>query len=201
MIKVISSLVILAGVVLLSGCKPDTYQSYTLYSQSMPGGVLVPAQRPVELATSGDASQVALAASQKPKARISRIDSGIAASRGQDLSVIVDVSEQTMKVRLDGELAYQWPVSTARNGMHTPRGDYGVQWLSEFHKSSLYNNAPMPYSIFFNGNFAIHGTTDVVSIGTPASAGCVRLIPDDAAVLFAAVKTVGTDNVSIKIKD
>ena len=133
MIKVISSLLILAGVVLLSGCKPDTYQSYTLYSQSMPGGVLVPAQRPVELATSGDASQVAIAASQKPKARISRIDSGIAASRGQDLSVIVDVSEQTMKVRLDGELAYQWPVSTARNGMHTPRGDYGVQWLSLIH--------------------------------------------------------------------
>ena len=201
MIRFISSLLILAGVVVLSGCKPDPYQSYTIYSQAMPGGVIVPAARPVELAASADSSSVALAAAHKPKARISRIDRGLSAAKGQDLSVIVDVSDQTMKVRLVGELAYQWPVSTARNGQYTPRGDYGVQWLSEFHKSSLYDDAPMPYSIFFNGNFAIHGTEDVVSIGTPASAGCVRLIPDDAAVLFAAVKTVGTDNVSIKIKD
>ena len=106
-----------------------------------------------------------------------------------------------MRVSIDGQLAYQWPISTAREGHHTPRGEYGVQWLSEFHKSSLYNDAPMPHSIFFNGNFAIHGTYDVNAIGSPASAGCVRLMPDDAAVLFDAVEAVGERNVSIVVRD
>ena len=67
MIRFISSLLILAGVVVLSGCKPDPYQSYTIYSQAMPGGVIVPAARPVELAASADSSSVALAAAQSPR--------------------------------------------------------------------------------------------------------------------------------------
>ena len=59
----------------------------------------------------------------------------------------------------------------------------------------------MPHSIFFDGNFAIHGTTNVEAIGTPASAGCVRLLPEDAEVLFDFVRRVGRSNVNIQIKD
>lgn len=198
MIKFVSPLLILAGLVALSGCKPDPYRSYTLYTQDMPNGVVIPAARPVELASNVTLAQPV---AQKPKANIKRIDRVMSARKGQDLAVIVDVSEQNMRVSIDGQLAYQWPISTAREGHHTPRGEYGVQWLSEFHKSSLYNDAPMPHSIFFNGNFAIHGTYDVNAIGSPASAGCVRLMPDDAAVLFDAVETVGERNVSIVVRD
>jgi hypothetical protein len=39
--------------------------------------------------------------------------------------------------------------STGKRGFDTPRGSYKVSWLDEHHKSKQYNDAPMPYSIFF----------------------------------------------------
>ena len=93
-----------------------------------------------------------------------------------------------MTVYLDGAPTYTWPVSTARKGKITPTGTFRGQSLSRHHRSSLYNNAPMPYAIFFRGNYAIHGTNQISRLGRPASAGCVRLHPDHAAVLFNLAK-------------
>ncbi|EBA07552.1 L,D-transpeptidase [Sagittula stellata] len=111
----------------------------------------------------------------------------------------VDISSQTMTVIYNGQVAYQWPVSTARNGKYTPRGAWSAKWLSRNHKSSLYNNAPMPYAIFFNGNYAIHGTDQISRLGRPASAGCVRLHPEHAAVLFGLTQQVGKQNMRVVI--
>jgi lipoprotein-anchoring transpeptidase ErfK/SrfK len=46
----------------------------------------------------------------------------------------------------------------------------------------------MPYSIFFDGGYAIHGSYEISHLGRPASHGCIRLHPDNAAVLFTLVK-------------
>jgi hypothetical protein len=46
----------------------------------------------------------------------------------------------------------------------------------------------MPYSIFFNEGYAIHGSYEISHLGRPASHGCIRLRPENAAVLFALVK-------------
>ena len=46
----------------------------------------------------------------------------------------------------------------------------------------------MPYSIFFDGGYAIHGSYEISHLGRPASHGCVRLHPKHAAVLFALVR-------------
>lgn len=113
----------------------------------------------------------------------------------------VDISSQTMTVIHNGHVAYRWPVSTARSGKWTPRGSWTAKWLSRHHKSSLYNNAPMPFSIFFSGNYAIHGTNQVSRLGRPASAGCVRLHPDHAAVLFRMTKSVGLKNMKVVIQN
>ncbi len=113
----------------------------------------------------------------------------------------VDISSQTMTVIHNGKVAYQWPVSTARSGKWTPRGAWSAKWLSRHHKSSLYNNAPMPFSIFFNGNYAIHGTNQISRLGRPASAGCVRLHPDHAAVLFRLTQQVGKSNMRVVIQN
>ena len=113
----------------------------------------------------------------------------------------VDISSQTMTVIQNGEVAYRWPVSTARSGKYTPRGSWTAKWLSKNHKSSLYNNAPMPYSIFFSGNYAIHGTNQISRLGRPASAGCVRLHPDHAAVLFNMTRAVGLKNMKVVIQN
>ena len=114
----------------------------------------------------------------------------------------VEKSSQTMTVYVNGRKQYKWPVSTARRGKITPTGTYeGAQWLSKNHKSSLYNNAPMPYSIFYDGHYAIHGTDQISRLGRPASAGCVRLHPDNAKILFELTRYAGKDKLTVIVRD
>ena len=112
----------------------------------------------------------------------------------------VDISTQTMTVTHRGVVKYRWKVSTARAGKVTPRGTWTAKFLSKNHRSSRYNNAPMPYSIFYNGNYAVHGTNQVNRLGRPASAGCVRLDPANAAVLFSLAQREGLSNVRIVVR-
>lgn len=111
----------------------------------------------------------------------------------------VDISQQKMRVYQNGRLKYTWAVSTARKGKVTPTGTWRAKWLSKNHKSSRYNNAPMPYSIFYSGNFAIHGTNQIRRLGRPASAGCVRLHPENARRLFNMVQRYGKRNFKVRI--
>ena len=117
----------------------------------------------------------------------------------ETIIAVVDKSDQKLHLFENGLKKYTWDVSTARNGKVTPTGKWNAQWLSKYHKSSIYNNAPMPYSIFYDGNFAIHGTDQIGRLGTPASSGCVRLHPENAAVLFAMVEQAGKSNFAIKV--
>lgn len=118
-----------------------------------------------------------------------------------ELTIRVTLLTQTMSVTREGVLLHEWPVSTARGGKVTPVGTFRPQWLARYHQSSLYDNAPMPWSIFFRGNYAIHGTTAVDRLGQPASAGCVRLAPENAERLFALVLEVGKDETEIVIEN
>lgn len=111
----------------------------------------------------------------------------------------VNLSTQTMTVTHRGVVKYQWKVSTARAGKVTPTGTWKAKWLSRNHRSSRYNNAPMPYSIFYSGNYAVHGTNQISRLGRPASAGCIRLHPDNAAKLFALAQREGLSNTKIVV--
>jgi len=113
----------------------------------------------------------------------------------------VDVSEQTMRVYKNGKQIHKWRVSTARKGKYTPRGTWRGKHLSRHHKSSLYNNAPMPYSIFYSGHYAIHGTNAISRLGRPASAGCIRLHPNHAAKLFKMTQQVGLRNLKVVVRN
>ena len=115
-----------------------------------------------------------------------------------DVLVRVDKSSQRMSVIVYGEHRYTWPVSTGVYG--TPSGSFRPQSLVRYHRSTLYNNAPMPYSIFYDGNFAIHGTTHVAQLGGRASRGCIRLHPSNAAVLYSLVQREGPGNTRISIQ-
>jgi lipoprotein-anchoring transpeptidase ErfK/SrfK len=103
----------------------------------------------------------------------------------------IDKSEQQMRVYVDGELRYTWPVSTARPGYHTPTGSFGVQSMHRHHRSTIYSGAPMPHAIFFHGGYAIHGTYETRNLGRRASHGCVRLHPENARELFELVEEDG----------
>jgi lipoprotein-anchoring transpeptidase ErfK/SrfK len=111
----------------------------------------------------------------------------------------VSISSQTMKVYHEGRLLFIWPVSTAKAGKITPAGVYEPEFLSKNHRSRRYNNAPMPFAIFYDGNYAIHGTDQIKRLGKPASHGCVRLHPDNAKILFQMVKAEGMENTRVVI--
>ncbi|WP_248304509.1 L,D-transpeptidase [Breoghania sp. L-A4] len=108
-----------------------------------------------------------------------------------NVGVRIDLSRQTMQVSLDGRVAYRWRVSTARRGYRTPTGRFRPVRLARMWYSTIYDYAPMPYSIFFYHGYAIHGTTELRNLGRPASHGCVRLHPDHARTLFELVKRYG----------
>src|SRR5262245_62946987 len=56
----------------------------------------------------------------------------------------------------------------------------------------------MSSTIFFHYNgLTIHGSYEVKRLGTPASHGCVRLAPPNAAALFALVKAEGLNNTKV----
>ena len=107
------------------------------------------------------------------------------------VNIHVDLSTQTMSVTADSGEEFAWPVSTARRGYVTPRGVFRPQAMMAVAFSKKYNNSPMPHSIFFTGGYAIHGSYEVAHLGRPASHGCIRLAPANAATLFAMVKKEG----------
>ena len=58
--------------------------------------------------------------------------------------------------------------------------------------SRQWDNAPMPHAVFFTKDgHAIHGTYETKRLGKPASHGCVRLSPENAALLYALVEKTG----------
>jgi len=77
---------------------------------------------------------------------------------------------------------------------------FAPDFIEEMHYSSLYNKAPMPNSVFFNGNIAIHGTDAEWKLGQPASHGCIRLSKADAKTFYDVVKANGKANTSICVE-
>jgi L,D-transpeptidase catalytic domain len=117
------------------------------------------------------------------------------------VDVSIDISSQSMLVWVYGWPYGRWKVSTARDGYYTPRGKYRVQRTARVYYSKKYDDAPMPNSVFFKGGYAIHGTAQVKALGRPASHGCVRLHPKNAAALFSLVRRYGYKTTRITIVD
>jgi hypothetical protein len=115
-----------------------------------------------------------------------------------NILVSIDKSAQHMSVAVDGEAKYSWPVSTGRPGYDTPNGSFKVNRMDADHLSQEWDNAPMPHTMFFDlHGHAIHGFADVKHLGLPVSHGCVRLAPENAAVLFALVEKEGMSNTTV----
>ncbi|MEM6666445.1 MAG: L,D-transpeptidase, partial [Pseudomonadota bacterium] len=103
----------------------------------------------------------------------------------------VDLSQQKMRVYVGGKHRYTWAVSTGRGGYRTPTGSYSVKRMHKMWYSRKYYNSPMPYSLFFRGGYAVHGTKALSKLGRPASHGCIRLHPSNAAALYKLARRYG----------
>ncbi len=106
------------------------------------------------------------------------------------VDINIDLATQHMHVQ-SASGTYDWPVSTAREGYVTPTGTFAPERLAEVYHSKKYDNAPMPHAIFFYYGFAIHGSYETKHLGHPASHGCVRISPTNAAKLYSLVQAEG----------
>lgn len=87
--------------------------------------------------------------------------------------VEVNLAKQQLQGWQGDRLVLQTHISSGRNGA-TPAGEFKAgPYRAKLHRSSLYNNAPMPWSVQINGHVFVHGYTSVPNY--PASHGCVRM--------------------------
>ena len=123
-----------------------------------------------------------------------------AAPAHADLLIQIDKSAQQMTVSEDGNLLYTWPVSTGRAGYNTPNGAFTPFRMDRDHYSREWDDAPMPYSIFFTKlGHAIHGTYEASHLGHAVSHGCVRLSVKHAAILWVLVKKNKMANTTVAL--
>ncbi len=113
----------------------------------------------------------------------------------------VHIASQRLEVIVDGVRTEEFKVSTGKRGHRTPTGTFTPQRMHKTYYSHKYHNSPMPNSIFIVGGVALHGTNDLRNLGRPASHGCIRLHPRDAAALYGIVKTHGMTNTQVVISD
>lgn len=133
-----------------------------------------------------------------------------------DPSIVIDLSDQTATFYKGGVEVGRAPVSTGREGYHTPTGVFSVMQKSRNHVSNLYGDyvdangevvvrniginqdkrppgthfcgAPMPYFLRVTGSVGMHAG---YLPGYPASHGCIRL-PHEAAEVFFNNAPLGT---------
>ena len=111
----------------------------------------------------------------------------------------ISIASQTMSVSVNGWPSGYWAISSARAGYHTPTGSYRATRIARVYFSKKYDNSPMPFSVFFYGGNAIHGTGHISQLGRPASHGCIRLHPNNAATFYELVEEYGLSRTRITI--
>jgi lipoprotein-anchoring transpeptidase ErfK/SrfK len=118
------------------------------------------------------------------------------------LLININKSVQRMTVTADGKRVHNWPVSTGKRGYDTPSGRFSPFRMEIDHYSKEWDDAPMPYSIFFTKNgTAVHGTYEQRHLGRAVSHGCVRLSVKNAAALWELVKREKMDNTTVVVTD
>lgn len=116
-----------------------------------------------------------------------------------DVIARVDLSSQTMHVKVNGRTYGRWKISSGRRGYRTPTGTWRPKWTARMHYSSKYDWSPMPYSVFYNRGYAVHGTNYVRRLGRPASHGCIRLHTANARKFYNLVKRYGRSRTLIRV--
>ncbi|MBD3360324.1 L,D-transpeptidase family protein [Candidatus Peregrinibacteria bacterium] len=119
-------------------------------------------------------------------------------------TIIIDISEQQMYLKLDEQVIRIFPISSGKSSTPTPAGTTYIslkQNVRVAHKSPHYI---MPkFMMFRAGGYGIHALPSLGGdggwfwteardhIGIPVSHGCVRLLPEDAdfAYEFANIGT------------
>ncbi|MGH3977916.1 MAG: L,D-transpeptidase [Pseudonocardiaceae bacterium] len=99
---------------------------------------------------------------------------------GSSAEACIDLSDNQAWLMDDGAVSYgPVPITSGKPGYETPPGVFEVSYKDRDHRSRVYDNAPMPYSVFFNDGIAFHeGSLE------EESHGCVRLSHEAAETFY-----------------
>lgn len=86
--------------------------------------------------------------------------------------VEINLTEQKLRAYQGNRVVLKTRISSGKN-RGTPTSRFYAGWKDADHYSSLFNNAPMPWSVQVSGDIFIHGFTHVPNY--PASHGCIRM--------------------------
>jgi lipoprotein-anchoring transpeptidase ErfK/SrfK len=119
-------------------------------------------------------------------------------------------STQTLYLYIRGEHKATWKVSSGVPGRGTPNFDkhpdgriYDRYTSVKFPGGDYRGLGNMPYAVFIQGGFAIHGTAEVnwKKLGQRASHGCIRVHPDNAYYFNRLVRQVGVAYTWITVQE
>lgn len=95
----------------------------------------------------------------------------------------VDLTHNTTWIQEGGRIIYgPVPMLSGRAGYRTDPGTFSVYWKDIDHHSSIFDNAPMPYAIFFDGGTAFHAGSLSIQ-----SHGCIHLSYSAASYYWNAL--------------
>ena len=117
------------------------------------------------------------------------------ADKSSERQVIVDVARQRAYLLVGNQIAIDTAVSTAREGKHTPRGEFKITQRVAQGKTSTIYGCDLPYWQRLDQSAIGMHVGDLP--GHPASAGCIRLPHSVAPVLFANTAS----GVTVKVVD
>ena len=107
-------------------------------------------------------------------------------------SIEVDLSEQRVYLRQDGQVVKSFLASTGKPGTPTHTGTYRIGWKltmqnmgnEDLTKYPHYYTENVPWVMYFNGDQAFHGAYWHNNFGHVMSHGCINLRISDAKYLF-----------------
>lgn len=111
-------------------------------------------------------------------------------------------SEQKIYVYEKGQLLGSWAASTGKKGHETPdfdkrpNGRMYESYSSTQHPGGGWARGNMPWSVFIEGGYALHGTgpQNWIFLGSKASHGCVRMMPKVAKSIYRMIQKYGIGN-------
>ncbi len=132
--------------------------------------------------------------------------------RGEECPVYAHINkkEQRLYLYINGNPVDTFKTSTARSGYKTPDfnrkpdGRIYTKYSShKYHGGNWNGLGNMPYAVFVEGGYAIHGATsgEIHQLGQPASHGCIRIHPKNAKVFNKLVKFAGVENTWVKVTE
>lgn len=92
-------------------------------------------------------------------------------------ALCADKTRNRLSWVVDGRVRMTLTVRFGRASLPTSDGQFSVYWKDADHRSSTYDDAPMPYAMFFNGGQAVHFSPDFVALGyggPGGSHGCIN---------------------------